>query len=480
MPAEFAPARAAIEKNLEKGLAPSVAVAVVQDGRVVWAEGFGFADLDRRTRATSDSIYILASVSKPITATGLMVLADRGRIDLDRPANDYLPGAKLRAHRGRPEDMTLRRLANHTAGLPVHCNFFYGDDRPPSWDETIGRYGFAAWAPGTRWEYSNLAFGILGHITETVSGRPWIAFLEQEVFDPLGMDHTSDRVRPGREDDRTFQYHRTDGRLVRVAPYIFDHPGASVLHSSANDLARFARMHLGDGALGDVRILREETARAMRRPAKADGPESKNGIGWFVGTIHGRPAFWHSGWMPGVSTLVRGFPGERAATIVLTNADERAVTNEVSDALAGILLGEPGKAEAKAPAAGNSPAAAPASSPPAGAPAPPLAGLWEGRMERSPGAIPIRIEQRRAGPAHLFLGGKDLGPMALKVDEEGAWAAQVPCPVPLREGYSGKIDLEFQLTREGDRLTGLCVAIGPETFDLSHWVELTRRAEREF
>jgi hypothetical protein len=219
----------------------------------------------------------------------------------------------------------------------------------------------------------------------------------------------------------------------------------------------------------------------MRRPASAGGPESKNGIGWFVGSIHGRPAFWHSGWMPGVSTLVRGFPGERAATIVLTNADERAVTSEVSDALARVLLGEPSAAEAKALAAGKP--AAGATSPsvaPGGAAPQPLDGLWEGRLERSPAAIPIRLERRGGAPARLSLGGKDLGAIDWKQDEEGAWAAQVRCPIAFREGYSGRIDLEFQLTREGDRLTGLCVAIGPETFDLSHWVELTRRAEREF
>src|SRR6185295_18011018 len=124
-PSEFTAARSFIDEGIRSGRAPSVAVAVVKDDRVVWAEGFGLADVEARRAANSDSIYLMASVSKPITATGLMTLVDRGLMDLDKPANSYLPHSQIRAYRGSVDDITIRRLANHTSGLPTHWDFFY-------------------------------------------------------------------------------------------------------------------------------------------------------------------------------------------------------------------------------------------------------------------------------------------------------------------------------------------------------------------
>ncbi len=116
---------------------PSLAVAVVENGRVVWEEGFGWADREQRTPATAHTMYSLASVTKPFTATALMLLAEAGKIDLDRPANDYLGAAKLVGRAGADE-ATVRRVANHSAGLPLHYQFFYEDEAwvRPSFEET--------------------------------------------------------------------------------------------------------------------------------------------------------------------------------------------------------------------------------------------------------------------------------------------------------------------------------------------------------
>src|SRR5688572_32186710 len=104
---------------VEKSL-PSLAVAVARDGEVLWEEAFGWADRENRIAATPHTLYSLASISKPITATGLMILKERGLIDLDRPINDYLGHAKINVRVGDPAAATVRRVANHTAGLPLH------------------------------------------------------------------------------------------------------------------------------------------------------------------------------------------------------------------------------------------------------------------------------------------------------------------------------------------------------------------------
>lgn len=155
---QFDAVRGFVRRHMTESSAPSIAVAVARDGRILWEEGFGWADREKRVAADENTMYSLASISKPFTATGLMMLVEQKRIDLDRPVNQYLGNAKLRARVGNADDATVRRVANHSSGLPLHYQFFYEDEpfRPPSMDETILRYGNLVTIPGEKWEYSNL------------------------------------------------------------------------------------------------------------------------------------------------------------------------------------------------------------------------------------------------------------------------------------------------------------------------------------
>ncbi|MDQ2743513.1 MAG: beta-lactamase family protein, partial [Chloroflexota bacterium] len=145
---------------------PSLAIAVAQHGEILWEEGFGWADREAMIPATPHSMYSLASISKPITATALMVLKERGLVDLRRPINEYLGDVCIQGHAGDPADATVLRVASHTSGLPLHHHFFYKDEpypRPPM-GETIRRYGNLVSAPGERYQDSNLGYGILDHL----------------------------------------------------------------------------------------------------------------------------------------------------------------------------------------------------------------------------------------------------------------------------------------------------------------------------
>lgn len=460
-PPEFREARQLAADGVEKGAAPSCAVAVVRDGRVVWSEGFGWADLEKKTRATADSIYLLASVSKPITATGLMVLKDRGLVDLDAPANRYLGEAKLRSRIGPADEITLRRLANHTSGLATHWNFFYEPLAPPARDESIRRYGFAAWAPGREWIYSNFAYGVLDYVTERVGGVPWRDFMEKEVYDPLGMSRTSDRVRPGREADATAQYDRgTGGRFERVKPYRFDHPGASAIRSSANDLARFMRMHLADGELDGKRVLSAGSAREMRRQTSKRADGGGTGVGWGIDFSSGRTAFTHGGGMPGVTTLVIGYPEDRAATVALANAGGSSLPRQVSQAVASVLLKDPASGK---PAPGAAP---PARERPAGA--------WKGKLAHYGGDIDLSLVA--GDEVTVALGGRTakLGKVAFR---RGVLTGEMQGAIPTDTGFTGTPTLQFQLYLEGDLLVGVCLAVAPKHFCLPHWVELAPAKE---
>jgi CubicO group peptidase (beta-lactamase class C family) len=464
-PSEFSKVRKYIQRSIVDGLAPSVAVAVVRDDNVIWAEGFGFADLERKKAATPNSIYRLASISKPITATGLMILVDRGQLDLDAPANRYLPAAKLRSHFGSADAITLRRLANHTSGLPIHYNFYYPGTRALSVDQAIGRYGFTATKPGTRWEYSNLAFGVLNYVTEVAAETPWAEYMRREVYDRIGMTRTDAGVRLDYEADATVQYARdVAGRYYAIPRYTFDHPGASAVWSSALDMARFARLHLNRGQLNGVRILSEETARQMQVQTADRTEQSGTGIGWAVGEFYGRRSIWHSGGMPGVATHLHLYLKDRCATVVLTNTDNAAVRVEVTNRLAGVLFPD-APVTAPEPVPDEQPTAEPSG----------WRGNWAGTISHQHGDIPLQIEFRASGNVRVRVGRSPLwtmnGPVFLG---DGEFRGTITVRLPTQRGYHGIPLLEFRLHRDEDRLTGAAVALAEGYFALSHWVELKR------
>jgi CubicO group peptidase (beta-lactamase class C family) len=324
-----------IRKDLSEVANASIAVAVARDGKIIWEEGFGWSDAKRRRKATPHTMYSLASISKPITATGLMVLVQRGAVDLDAPVNDYLGEAKLR---GREDDdpklATVRRVANHTAGLPLHYQFYYDNAsyRPPSRDETIERYGYFVTKPGERFNYSNLGYGVLDYVVERVSGKPYAEFMRAQVFDPLGMTHTSVGLPKKLQRHAAIRY-RPDGKPYPF--YEFDHDGASAVWSSAHDLVRFGAFHLGGPLNGQAKILDKSSRESM---TAVQEPGEDYALGWGISRRQGLTVIAHTGGMPGVMTSLRMYPEEDVATVVLINSRampnmHRRVSNEILRAL---------------------------------------------------------------------------------------------------------------------------------------------------
>lgn len=245
--------------------------------------------------------FALASVTKPMTATAVALLAERGQVDLDAPISEYLPTPL----RGDREGATVRRVLQHRAGLPLHYQFFYGDEAavPPTPEETIRRYGRTFWVPGSRYVYSNLGYGLLGWLIERVSGKPYAAFMRDELFRPLEMDGASIGTWAGAAAPR--------GKGFDYPPYTVDHPAASMAFANVEDLLRFGRFHLGD--LDGP--LTQETRTKMRRP-----PEGFSyGLGWAVSP---RGFAEHTGSMGGVRTILRLVPSHRLVLALLTNGED--------------------------------------------------------------------------------------------------------------------------------------------------------------
>ena len=476
-PAEFKTIRDYIEEKIRTGIVPSLVIMVVKDGQTIWAEAFGYADLEKKREATLNSIYKIASISKPITVTGLMTLVDRGLVNLDRPANDYLRDAKLRAYVGSASGVTLRRLANHTSGLPIHENLFYDGAQPLSPDETIRRYGFAAWEPGTHFQYSNLGTAILGFITESVSKTPWARYLKRTIFDPLGMKRTFAELPPGHEKeaagryggDLTIQYdYDLAGRFVRTGPHATDHPGGSSMWSSASDLVRFARMHLNGGVLDGARILDGDSVRAMQEFTVDDDsePGRKYGVGWWSDSSLGRRNFGHSGGGPGMGVMLSAYPDDNAVAVVLTNYFG-AMAPEVAKRLARVLLpnsrGTGGRPEPQtnAPALSATPMT--------------LTGTWLGKLVYPEGDIPLRLVIHENGIAEVGSGRSPLVKLNGVTLGKGGFTGSTEGVLIRRPGFQGVSVLEFQLRREGKRMIGIGDNYAKGYFELAHWVELEKQ-----
>ena len=335
--AQFDAVKASIPRRLIEANVPSVAVAVARNGKIVWEAGYGLADREKKTPATAHTMYSLASISKPITATGLMVLVERGKVNLDRPINEYLGAAKLNGHAFDASGATVRLVAGHRAGLPLHYQFFYADEpyqRPPM-DETIRRYGNLVTAPNERYQYSNLGYGILDYVIERAGGVKYKEFMRREVFAPLGLTHTSVDIAPGLEKFAATRY-APDGSPIPF--YDFDHPGASAVFSSAHDLVRFGMFHLKNTLPEQKAILSAASIDAMQEPRNQTGPGGGYGIGWSHATNNkGLVRLSHTGGMGGVSTTLTLLPQLDAVVVVLSNASSNLpfeIANEIISILA--------------------------------------------------------------------------------------------------------------------------------------------------
>jgi CubicO group peptidase (beta-lactamase class C family) len=171
------------------GNVPSLAIAVAHNGKVVWEEAFGFADVEKGIRATPNTMYRLGSISKPITATAVMRLMEAGVVDLDAPVEAYLGGLTLRYYAGTPEEVTVRRVLQNRAGFPPHNQLFFLDEDPERrpFHETVRRYGNVVFQPGWSYIYSNLGYQLLGRLVEQASGMDFPRYVRDSVFTPLGM-----------------------------------------------------------------------------------------------------------------------------------------------------------------------------------------------------------------------------------------------------------------------------------------------------
>jgi CubicO group peptidase (beta-lactamase class C family) len=470
----FDSVRALIRQRIVDGSVPSISVAVAQHGKIIWEEGFGWANREEQIPATKNTMYSLASISKTMTATGLMTLVQDGKIDLDKPINDYLGDAKVTARIGDANDATVRRVANHSSGLPFHYQFFYSNEpyQKPSYDETILRYGNLVTIPGEHYQYSNLGFGIIGYVLSRVSEVSYPDFMRQAVFLKLGMTHTSIGLGPGLE---KFQAIRYDSKGVPIPFFDFDHPGASAVYSSAHDLIRFGMFHLKDHLADQEQILTDASIDAMHQPTMKISDIDGYGIGWFAeDRPDGYHTVSHTGGMPGVTTILMLVPSEDIAVVVLMNCETtRPAIMSVVDPIFKVLLP---KWQVTPPA----PATAPGSATPLVpfTPGPDLLGTWKGTLHTYQRDLPVTLKFLPSGDVHVQLPNEPASLMDRVQFKDGwltgeAWGDVATDDAERHRAYS----LLFSLKLRGNHLNGGVSATvhGQVSVALTQWLDVAKQ-----
>jgi CubicO group peptidase (beta-lactamase class C family) len=310
---------ARLADDARAGLAvPGLSIAVVNGDAVVWTQGFGVADIEQNVPVRPDTVFRLASISKPITAVAVMQLVERGLVSLEDPIQKYVPSFPR-----KPQgEIRIRHLLTHTSGVRHYRgNEFSLNEWFPTLDRAIAvfRDDPLEFVPGERYLYSTYGYNLLAGVIESATGRSFDDYLRTSVFTPSGMA-TAALERPQEiVRSRARQYVRGGAPASFLnAPYVdlsVKWAGGGMI-ATALDIARF------DIALNQGRLLRPETLERMYTSAQLNnGTYTGYGLGWMVSQEHGRLLVAHSGGAMGGTTYFLRDPRARQSAVVLTNLD---------------------------------------------------------------------------------------------------------------------------------------------------------------
>ncbi|MBI1248750.1 serine hydrolase [bacterium] len=279
----------AVGKLVDENVVSGAVTLVAQDGKIVHLSAVGEADIEAEKPLKTDAMFAIASMTKPITATALMTLVEEGKVNLDDPVSKYIPEFADVKLDGKPLDkpITLRQVLTHTSGMG-------GSQRVIESLENTGKLLAERplhSVPGTKWEYSP-GLNVVGRVIEVASGKPYAAYLQEHIFDPLKMKDTT--FAPTKDQkSRVPQLYALDNKSGELKPaesWIgntetdpYPNPSAG-LYTTAKDLQRFYQMMLNGGFLGDAKILSRDSVKELTRLQTGDIVTGFTpGNGWGLG-----------------------------------------------------------------------------------------------------------------------------------------------------------------------------------------------------
>ena len=352
----------AVRKQFE---VPGIAVAIVEDGRIVYERGFGPREVGKPAQIDEHTMFAIASNTKAVTATSLSMLADEGKLSLDDRVIDHLPWFRM-SDAYVTREMRIKDLLAHRSGLTLGAgDLLYWPTTTYTTEEVARRLKDVPLGGSFRGQYAydNILFGVAQLVVEQASGMKYEDFLRKRIFAPLGMTETrfnSDTLKPG--DNVATGYALADFKDLQPAPRMTWHnvSGAGGIYSSVHDLGKWMNMHLAGGTYTDAKGTEHQLVSKKRQqgmwtivtPIPVNDPSVPElrpgkpnflgyGEGWQLSDYSGNKLVWHTGGWPGMVSRLTLVPDRKIGVIVLTSQEVGAAFNAVTMQALDAMLGTP-------------------------------------------------------------------------------------------------------------------------------------------
>ena len=355
------------QQLVDKYQIPGTALGIAQDGKLAYANGFGYANVEGKKPVTMDTVFGIASVTKSFTCVAIMQLQEAGKLSVHDPIVKYLDNFKTPSE--QTDKMTIHHFMTHSAGIPPLPTLVYANkrsfDEDPSVDDYpglkineeeeqgpidtydelldfIGKLDYKLLGePGTEFSYSNDSYALLGAIIEKVSGKPYEQYIKDHILTPANMEHSCCKIEDLEDYDNITSLYATKegehGEEVYEAPVWWHSPAmlaAGYLKSTVNDMLNYAEIFRNEGKVGDVQILSPESVKAMVTPHIECAPGKYYGYGLMITPdYYGGTLVEHGGNLKAISSLLAIVPERGVTGMVLTNLAGVPATTLLSGAL---------------------------------------------------------------------------------------------------------------------------------------------------
>ena len=334
-----------VQEEMKRHNVQGLSIAIVDDQNIIWAQGFGYADVNNRIPAKPETIYPAGSIAKLFTVTAALQLAEQDRIDLDQPLQAYFPGFSIKTRFPGAAPITIRSIMTHHSGLPSDHLREIISLEPISLTRMARELGdeWAAYPPNFIFSYSNVAIQLLGLMLESISHKDFASYMDETLFQPMGMSHTSFVMEPREKSLLAKGYRRgQESREILLHP----HPSPDgPIYTSVLDLSRFIEMIFANGVAGHRPILKPETVTEALRPQNRDVAldlDFQIGLGWFLDEFEMKNAGLvasHGGTLSLFHSQLIILPERKLGVVVLANSSSAIqVVNRIAEAALKLAL----------------------------------------------------------------------------------------------------------------------------------------------
>lgn len=333
--------KAEIEKNRSQFYVPGVALAIVKDDKIIFADGFGYRDLAAKKRVTGDTLFAIGSTSKAFTSMLIGMGVDEGKIKFSDSPKKYLPYFRMYDPE-TDKKMTVGDLLSHNSGLPRTDLIMIAGSAGMSAEDLVWNVSRAKPTAklGEKFQYQNIMYVAAGEVLRAAFGSPWQDLVDQRIFTPLGMARTNTSVEAALKDgDHALGYDGSPASRHLAMRDIGPAAPAGAINSSAKEMAEWVRFLLRDGEMGGRQLVAKSTFEEMFKPRVTVGGPMKYGYGWFLSEWNGHKVYDHGGNIDGFNAQVALMPDQKLGIVLLTNVSGSPLPNFVEDAVWKNLVG---------------------------------------------------------------------------------------------------------------------------------------------